>query len=75
MKQSRKASLIEVASSTLLGLVVASIANYLVLPIWGYHPSLLNSFGIGAIFTVISLIRSYLFRRAFEWLRVSGYLP
>lgn len=73
--QSRWASAIEVVSSTLVGLLVAMIANYFVLPFWGYHPSLVDSFNIGIVFVVISIIRGYIWRRAFEWLRVKGIVP
>lgn len=73
--QSRCGSAIETASSTAVGFLVATAANWYVLPLWGLHPSVGQSAAIGVVFTAISLVRSYLFRRAFEWLRVYGVVP
>lgn len=73
-RQSKRASLIEVVSGTLLGLVIAATANYYILPLFGHRVSVVDSFHIGAIFVIISVIRGYLFRRAFEYLLVHGII-
>ena len=43
------------------------IANFVVLPWFGYHPSIVEAFELTAIFTAISVIRVFLWRRAFNW--------
>ncbi|MGX1427005.1 DUF7220 family protein [Bradyrhizobium elkanii] len=65
MEQSRLMSLVEVATSSLIGFVVSIFANWAVLPLFGMHPSFHQSFWITLIFMVISIIRSYLVRRFF----------
>jgi hypothetical protein len=65
MEQSRVMSLVEVATSSLIGFVVSIWANYAVLPLFGYRVKLAESFAITLIFMVISIIRSYLVRRFF----------
>ncbi|HEY0853041.1 MAG TPA: hypothetical protein VGD96_24225 [Bradyrhizobium sp.] len=64
--QSKRGSLIEAAANTAIGYLVAVAANVVVLPMFGMHPSVSQSFGIGAAFTVISLVRSYALRRFFN---------
>ena len=41
----------------------------LILPLFGFHLSGTTAFEIGLIFTVISLVRSYILRRWFNGLR------
>jgi len=40
-----------------------------VFPVFGLQASLADNLLIGAVFTVVSIGRSYLLRRVFEWLR------
>lgn len=75
LPQSRRASGIEVVSSTLFGFFIATWANVMVLPIFGYPVTTLHATGIGGIFTLISLVRGWVFRRSFEFLRIKGILP
>lgn len=63
--QSRVMSLVEVATSSLIGFVVSIFANWAILPLFGMYPSFHASFWITLIFMVISVIRSYLVRRFF----------
>lgn len=58
-------SLVEASVNVLIGYLVSVLANWLVLPAFGYPVSVSDSFLIGAVFTVISLIRSYAVRRLF----------
>lgn len=74
MKQSRRASWIETVSSTLVGWIIAFLANVIVLPLFGYDVTYSHAFWIGVVFTFISVVRTYLWRRAFEHLRVVGIL-
>ncbi|MNF85891.1 hypothetical protein D3C84_683080 [compost metagenome] len=68
MSQSRKGSPFEALTNVAVGLIVSMIANAMVFPLYGFHPSLLDNIGITLIYTVISLARSYLLRRAFNML-------
>lgn len=63
MKQSRRGSAIESAINVGIGYGVSVVANILVLPMFGMYPSLADSLAIGLVFTVISLVRSYVIRR------------
>jgi len=66
MSQSRKGSAVEACINMLVGIVVSIIANAIVFPRFGFHPSLLDNLGITIIYTVISLTRSYCLRRLFN---------
>lgn len=64
--QSRFGSLIESLSNVTLGIVIGFITNNIVLPLFGYDVTLVDALGIALIFTVISLVRSYVIRRYFN---------
>lgn len=64
--QPRLESLLESVLNVVLGFGVAIAAQYLVFPLFGIHVPMSAHLGIGAAFTVISLIRSYLIRRWFN---------
>ena len=65
MNQSRLGSLIESAISTAIGYGVALVSQLLVFPLFGINVPLSTNLWIGAWFTVISLVRSYVIRRFF----------
>lgn len=70
MKQSRTMSLLEAVTNVLIGYGVAVATQMLVFPLFGLHVTLQENLLIGLIFTAVSLVRSYLLRRAFEaWCR------
>lgn len=64
--QRRIDSILEALTNTAIGYLVAVLANFLVLPIFGFHPSFAESNGIALLFTLISVIRSYCLRRLFN---------
>tara|TARA_R110000751_G_scaffold239524_1_gene340241 strand:+ start:124 stop:345 length:222 start_codon:yes stop_codon:yes gene_type:complete len=64
--QSKKASLIEALINVTVGYLVAVLANYIVLPMFGYMVNITDSFYIGIVFMIIGIIRSYLLRRLFN---------
>lgn len=64
--QSRKQSAIEAVANVVVGYLVAVAANIVVLPLFGYPVSVGDGFVIGLAFTLISLVRSYALRRAFN---------
>ena len=70
MMQSRWMSLVESVANVLVGYIVAVTTKYLVFPLFGLHATLSQNLVIGLIFTGVSLVRSYLLRRAFEARRV-----
>jgi hypothetical protein len=73
--QTRMASLRESAMNIVVGFGIQWVANYFVLPLFGLHPSIADLFGLGAIFTVISVVRSYVLRRVFEKKRAADVPP
>ena len=66
--QSRLSSAFEAAANVAIGYLVSVLANVLILPLFGYNVTIGDSFAIGLAFTLVSLVRSYLLRRAFNWL-------
>ncbi|MBS8228346.1 DUF7220 family protein [Vannielia litorea] len=57
---------IEAATNALVGLVMSWAGTYLVLPLWGLHPSIAQSAGITAMFFCLSFARSYVLRLMFR---------
>jgi hypothetical protein len=66
MKQSRVGSLIEALVNIVIGFSINWFANMAVLPLFGFHVTGGQAFGIGIVFTGISLARSYVIRRWFN---------
>jgi hypothetical protein len=64
--QSKRMSLAEAILNVLIGFWISVLANWLVLPAWGYSVSARQAIEIGIVFTFISLARSYLLRRFFN---------
>lgn len=57
----------EALTNTLIGLLVSTAANHIVIPtVLGVQMSLGQNILIGLIFTVISILRSYTLRRLFN---------
>lgn len=66
MTQSRKHSWYEAWSNIALGFTINYIANLAILPLFGFHISLVNNFYMGLLYTGISLVRQYVLRRWFN---------
>lgn len=66
MQQSRLGSLIEALFNVLIGFSINFAANLVILPMFGYTPSLWDNFQIGMLYTVVSIARSYVIRRWFN---------
>ena len=66
MKQSLWMSFVESVANVVVGYLVAVAAQILVFPLFGFHATLSDNLLIGLIFTGVSLVRSFLLRRAFE---------
>lgn len=65
--QSRLGSAAEAVANVAVGYAVNFAANLAVLPVFGFDVSAGEAAGIGVVFTAISLARSYLLRRLFNW--------
>lgn len=65
--QSRRGSVLEAFLNVSVGYWVAFAAQVISFPLFGIHASVGDNLGIGAVFTVVSLVRSYCLRRAFNW--------
>jgi len=66
MIQTRIGSLIESLINILIGYGVALISQICIFPMFGIHVSIGTNLWIGAWFTLISLVRSYIIRRWFN---------
>jgi len=64
--QSKRQSLIESFVNVAIGYGVALLSQILIFPPFGIHIPLASNLAIGAIFTVISIARSYAVRRVFN---------
>jgi hypothetical protein len=66
MRQSRVMSLVEAVANVVVGYGLAVWVQLLAFPLFGLEATLRQSLGIGAIFTLVSLVRGHLLRRVFE---------
>ena len=64
--QTKKQSFIESLTSTTIGIIIGIVLNLTILPIFGYPVSVVDSLFISIIFTIVSIIRSYIIRRWFN---------
>lgn len=72
MKQSRAMSLIEAIANVAVGYSVAVATQILIFPVFGLHTTLAQNMKMGAVFTVVSIARSFALRRLFESIRVAA---
>ena len=70
MKQSRAMSLVEAVANVAVGYGVAVMTQILIFPVFGLHTTLAQNLKMGAVFTVVSIARSFALRRLFEAIRV-----
>lgn len=70
MSQSRKGSAVEAVCNVLVGYWVAVLAQVAIFPLFGVHLPLADNLAIGAFFTIVSLVRSYVLRRLFNMVRL-----
>jgi len=70
VSQTRLQSLIETMINIGIGYGIALVSQIVVFPLFGIHIPISDNVFIGAIFTVISIARSYLVRRMFN--RIHG---
>ena len=66
MTQSRRMSAVESIANVAVGYGVAIVTQVAVFPMFGLQASLGDNLAIGGIFTVVSIVRSYVLRRVFN---------
>jgi hypothetical protein len=62
-------SLVESVANVIVGYGVAVVTQILIFPVFGLQTTLAQNLKLGAVFTIVSLGRSYALRRLFERLR------
>jgi membrane protein implicated in regulation of membrane protease activity len=81
VKQSKRESLVEASLNTASGFIVSLFVwQFIAAPLFGYHVTWRDNVLLTALFTAVSILRSYLWRRFFNrglnrvilrWLRAS----
>ena len=66
MQQSRRASLIEAVTNTIVGYALAVTTQFAVFPLFGLQVGVIENLALGLLFTAVSFIRGYALRRLFE---------
>ena len=64
--QRRSLSAIEAVTSTAIGFGISLALTFTVLPAFGYHVTAPHAWGITAIYTAVSVARTYVVRRLFN---------
>lgn len=64
--QSKAHSWYEAWVNVFVGIGVSLAANWTIMPLLGYHLTLMNNIYLTAFFTAVSLVRSYFLRRLFN---------
>lgn len=72
--QKRRHSLLEALANTFSGFLVSLATAAYVFPLFGFHSTMKENISITLIFTIISIIRSYAWRRLFVWLHANSWL-
>ena len=65
MRQTKKHSIIETLVNTFSGTFISYTATVFILPLWGYNVTYTDGIEISMLFTLLSLMRSYIVRRIF----------
>ena len=67
MRQTKLESAIEAICNIGSGFLLAMLIwQFVAAPLWGYEVTLLDNFGLTILFTSVSVVRSYVWRRFFE---------
>lgn len=69
MKQSRRMSLVESLTNVAVGYGIAVVTQILIFPVFGLDATLTQNLTMGAVFTLVSIARSFALRRVFEVIR------
>ena len=74
MTQKPRHSLAETLLNTASGFAISLAATWAVFPVFGVHTDARQNIGITLVYTIISVARSYAWRRVFNWLHLTGRL-
>jgi uncharacterized membrane protein (DUF485 family) len=66
ISQSRKESLIEACINVGIGFCVSFMVQIITFPVFGIHVSMGTHIGVITVFTITSILRSYVIRRWFN---------
>jgi hypothetical protein len=70
--QSAKMSALEAVTNVVVGFVLALIVQTVAFPVFGLEVSMTDNLLISAVFTAMSIVRSFMLRRLFEAIRSSS---
>ena len=66
MAQSKRGSLMQAVTNTVVGYGLAVATQFAVFPVFGLRVGVVEDLGLGLIFAAVSLIRGYALRRLFN---------
>ena len=66
MAQSKRGSLIEAVTNTVVGYALAVTTQFAVFPVFGLRVGVLENLGLGLVFKVVLRARGYMLRRLFN---------
>lgn len=66
MQQSRRGSLIEAVTNTVVGYALAVATQFAVFPLFDLRVGVAENLTLGLVFTAVSVTRGYALRRVFE---------
>ncbi len=69
MSQTKWGSFVESWANIAVGFTINYVANLLIFPLFGFHIGLVDNLLMGALYTGISLARSFTLRRYFNNLK------
>lgn len=64
--QTRRQSMHEAIINVIVGFSINMLLNFSVFPLFGWHISLQQNLMLGVVYTVVSIVRSYVLRRFFN---------
>lgn len=65
--QKRRHSLLEASLNTATGFCISYLLGLFIFPLFGFPVTPAQNFWIVLIYTVVSIVRSYIWRRTFNW--------
>jgi hypothetical protein len=68
--QTKLMSLLEATTNTLIGYAISVGVGQFVYPYFGYEVTIMDNMGLTAVFVAVSLLRSFTFRRLFNWVHM-----
>lgn len=68
--QTRLGSLTETITNVFVGLIISLVLNATIFPWFGWVITMQQNLSIAAIYTVVSIIRSYFMRRLFNFISI-----